>query len=581
MNNTQTTTESMNDFDMEMDFESQLENYLNSDFGEIEEGVIVSGEVVKIDETYILVDVNFKSEGQIPIEEFMENGQVAVKVGDTVDVYVVRKNEREGSIVLSREKAKRMQVLDELEKLLETGDVVVGRIVRRIKGGYVVEIKGIEAFLPGSHVDLRPVPDMDALVNQDFEFRVLKINRRRSNVIVSRRVLLEEDRDRKRGELLTTLEEGQTVKGVVKNITEYGVFIDLGGLDGLLHITDMSWKRIKHPKEMVGLGDELELKVLNFDKQGQKVSLGLKQLVPDPWENIAGKYPEGEKYKGKVTNLADYGAFVELEPGVEGLVHISEMSWTRKLRHPSQMVRPGDEVDVVILGVDVDRKRISLGMKQVAPNPWDLVAEKYPEGTILEASVKNITEFGLFIGIEDGIDGLIHVSDLSWTKKIRHPNELYKVGDVVRAKVLTVDKENEKFTLGIKQLADDPWLDVPNRYPVGTLLTGTITNITDFGLFVEVEEGIEGLVHVSEMSKKKIKSPKEAFNEGDAIEAKVIHVSADERRLGLSLKQQDERKRPGGGEFRTTQSGTMTGSNLGDMIRQKMEENADAESEEE
>jgi small subunit ribosomal protein S1 len=583
MNNTQTTPESMNDFDMEMDFESQLENYLNSDFGDIEEGVIVSGEVVKIDDTYILVDVNFKSEGQIPLDEFMENGQVAVKVGDTVDVYVVRKNEREGSIVLSREKAKRMQVLDELEKLLETGDVVIGRIVRRIKGGYVVEIKGIEAFLPGSHVDLRPVPDMDALVNQDFEFRVLKINRRRSNVIVSRRVLLEEDRDRKRGELLTTLEEGQTVTGVVKNITEYGVFIDLGGLDGLLHITDMSWKRIKHPKEMVQLGDELTLKVLSFDKNEKKVSLGLKQLVQDPWSNISEKYPEGHKLSGKVTNLVDYGAFVELEPGVEGLVHISEMSWTRKLRHPSQMVRPGDEVDVIILGVDVDRKRISLGMKQVAPNPWDLVAEKYPEGTILEASVKNITEFGLFIGIEDGIDGLIHVSDLSWTKKIRHPNELYKVGDVVRAKVLTVDKENEKFTLGIKQLADDPWLDVPNRYPVGTMLTGTITNITDFGLFVEVEEGIEGLVHVSEMSKKKIKSPKEAFNEGDAIEAKVIHVSADERRLGLSLKQQEtERKRPGGGgEFRTTQSGTMTGSNLGDMIRQKMEENADAETEEE
>ncbi len=577
MNNTQTTPESMNDFDMEMDFESQLENYLNSDFGDIEEGVIVSGEVVKIDDTYILVDVNFKSEGQIPLDEFMENGQVAVKVGDTVDVYVVRKNEREGSIVLSREKAKRMQVLDELEKLLDSGDVVVGRIVRRIKGGYVVEIKGIEAFLPGSHVDLRPVPDMDALVNQDFEFRVLKINRRRSNVIVSRRVLLEEDRDRKRGELLTTLEEGQTVTGVVKNITEYGVFIDLGGLDGLLHITDMSWKRIKHPKEMVQLGDELTLKVLSFDKDEKKVSLGLKQLVMDPWSNISEKYPEGHKLTGKVTNLVDYGAFVELEAGVEGLVHISEMSWTRKLRHPSQMVRPGDEVDVIILGVDVDRKRISLGMKQVAPNPWDLVAEKYPEGTILEASVKNITEFGLFIGIEDGIDGLIHVSDLSWTKKIRHPNELYKVGDVVRAKVLTVDKENEKFTLGIKQLSDDPWLDVPNRYPVGTMLTGTITNITDFGLFVEVEEGIEGLVHVSEMSKKKIKSPKEAFNEGDAIEAKVIHVSADERRLGLSLKAQEpERKRSGGaGEFRTTQSGSMTGSNLGDMIRQKMEENAE------
>jgi len=582
MNNTQTTPESMDDL-MEMDFEAQLENYLNSDFGDIEEGVIVSGEVVKIDDTYILVDVNFKSEGQIPLDEFMENGKIAVKVGDTVDVYVVRKNEREGSIVLSRDKAKRMQVLDELEKLLDTGDVVIGRIMRRIKGGYVVEIKGIEAFLPGSHVDLRPVPDMDALVNQDYEFRVLKINRRRSNVIVSRRVLLEEDRDRKRGELLTTLEEGQAVTGIVKNITEYGVFIDLGGLDGLLHITDMSWKRIKHPKEMVQLGDELTLKVLSFDKGEKKVSLGLKQLVQDPWANISEKYPEGYKLSGRVTNLVDYGAFVELEAGVEGLVHISEMSWTRKLRHPSQMVRPNDEVDVIILGVDVDRKRISLGMKQVAPNPWDLVAEKYPEGTILEAGVKNITEFGLFIGIEDGIDGLIHVSDLSWTKKIRHPNELYKVGDVVRAKVLTVDKENEKFTLGIKQLTEDPWLDVPNRYPVGAQLNGTITNITDFGLFVEVEEGIEGLVHVSEMSKKKIKNPKEAFSEGDTIEAKVIHVSADERRLGLSLRQQEpERKARSGGEFRTTASGgTMTGSNLGDMIRQKMEESAESESEEE
>ncbi|MDY0275893.1 MAG: 30S ribosomal protein S1 [Desulfomicrobium sp.] len=579
MNVTPNTTESMDDM-MEMDFESQLENYLNSDFGDIEEGIIISGEVVKIDDTYILVDVNFKSEGQIPAEEFMENGQLTVKVGDTIDVYVVRKNEREGTISLSRDKAKRMQVLDELEKLLDSGEVVIGRIVRRIKGGYVVEIKGIEAFLPGSHVDLRPVPDMDALVDQDFEFRVLKINRRRSNVIVSRRVLLEEDRDRKRGELLATLDEGQIVTGTVKNITEYGVFIDLGGLDGLLHITDMSWKRIKHPKELVQLNDELQLKVLSFDQEAKKVSLGMKQLVPDPWANISEKYPEGYKLSGKVTNLVDYGAFVELESGVEGLVHISEMSWTRKLRHPSQMVRPGDEVDVIILGVDVERKRISLGMKQIAPNPWDMVAEKYPEGTILEASVKNITEFGLFIGIEDGIDGLIHVSDLSWTKKIRHPNELYKVGDVVRAKVLTVDKESEKFTLGIKQMMDDPWLDVPNRYPVGTQLNGTITNITDFGLFVEVEEGIEGLVHISEMGKKKIKTPKEAFNEGDVIEAKVIHVSADERRLGLSLKQQEPERKRGSEEFRSSQSGAMAGSNLGDMIRQKMEENAEDETEE-
>ena len=577
MNNTQTTPESMNDFDMEMDFESQLENYLNSDFGEIEEGVIVSGEVVKIDDTYILVDVNFKSEGQIPLDEFMENGQVTVKVGETVDVYVVRKNEREGSIVLSREKAKRMQVLDELEKLLETGDVVVGRIVRRIKGGYVVEIKGIEAFLPGSHVDLRPVPDMDALVNQDFEFRVLKINRRRSNVIVSRRVLLEEDRDRKRGELLTTLEEGQTVTGVVKNITEYGVFIDLGGLDGLLHITDMSWKRIKHPKEMVSLGDDLQLKILNFDREGQKVSLGLKQLVPDPWENIAEKYPEGARFTGVITNLADYGAFVELENGVEGLVHISEMSWTRKLRHPSQMVKVGDEVDVVVLGVDQDKKRISLGMKQISPNPWDVVAEKYPEGTVLEGAIKNITEFGVFIGIEEGIDGLIHVSDISWTKKIRHPSEVYKVGDSVQAKVLTVDKENEKFTLGVKQLTEDPWTQVPAKYPVGQKVNGVVTNITDFGLFVEVEEGIEGLVHVSEISRKKIKSPSEMFKEGDTIEAKVIHVSADERRLGLSIKQTKEEPARATGGSKTKSfggEGVSAGSTLGDLLREKLEEAA-------
>jgi len=412
---------------------------------------------------------------------------------------------------------------------------------------------------------------MDALVGQEFDFRILKINRRRSNVIVSRRVLLEEDREQKRKELMSTLEEGQIIKGKVKNITEYGVFVDLGGLDGLLHITDMSWKRIKHPKEMVGLSDELELKVLNFDRDNQKVSLGLKQLVPDPWEAIEKKYPQGQRYTGKVTNIVDYGAFVELEEGVEGLVHISEMSWTRKLRHPSQMVHAGDEVEVVILGVDPDKKRISLGIKQVNPNPWDLVAEKYPEGTVLEGVIKNITEFGMFIGIEDGIDGLIHVSDVSWTKKVRHPSEMFKTGDTVQAKVLTVDKENEKFTLGIKQLQDDPWATVPERYPVGTLVTGTVTNITDFGLFVEVEEGIEGLVHVSEISKQKVKNPAELFKEGVEIQAKVIHVSADERRLGLSIKQlkvDEDRRTPK--EFRT--SGTETGTNLGDLLRQNLED---------
>ncbi|KAB1439022.1 30S ribosomal protein S1 [Pseudodesulfovibrio senegalensis] len=561
------------EMDMEMNFEAALEDYLNSDFGDLDEGTIIAGEVVKVGKDHVLVDVNFKSEGQIPASEFLDaEGNMEVAEGDKVDVFVVNKDEAEGTIYLSRERAKRMQLFDKLEEVQEQDGVVPGRIIRRIKGGYTVDLGGVEAFLPGSHVDLRPVPDMDALVDQEFDFKILKINRRRSNVIVSRRVLLEEQRAEQREKLLETLEEGQVVPGKVKNITEYGVFIDLGGLDGLLHITDMSWKRIKHPKEMVQLGDDLELKILNFDKEGQKVSLGLKQLVPDPWENIAEKYPESSRFNGTVTNLADYGAFVELESGVEGLVHISEMSWTRKLRHPSQMVKVGEEVEVIVLGVDQEKKRISLGMKQVNPNPWDVVAEKYPEGTVLEGSIKNITEFGVFIGIEEGIDGLIHVSDISWTKKIRHPSEVYKVGDSVQAKVLTVDKENEKFTLGVKQLTEDPWTQVPAKYPVGQLVNGTVTNITDFGLFVEVEEGIEGLVHVSEISRKKIKSPAEIFKEGDTIEAKVIHVSADERRLGLSIKQtteeEDRRSKPKSFGGASSEAANTT---LGDLLREKLE----------
>ena len=563
----------------DLDFANALDNYLSSDFGDLEEGSIVKGEIVRVDDDNVLVDVNFKSEGQIPTAEFRDaSGNITVKEGDRVDVFVVNKNEMEGSITLSYEKAKRMQLFDQLENVQEKNGTCKGRILRRIKGGYTVDLGGVEAFLPGSHVDLRPVPDMDALVNQEYEFRVLKTNRRRSNVIVSRRVLLEEERDSKRAGLLDTLNEGQSVVGRVKNITEYGVFVDLGGLDGLLHITDMSWKRIRHPKELVSMGQELKLKVLSFDRDNHKVSLGLKQLVSDPWEDISANFPVDARFTGKITNLVDYGAFVELKSGVEGLVHISEMSWTRKLRHPSQMVHVGDEVDVVILAVDQEKKRISLGMKQVKPNPWVIVAERYPEGTILEGAIKNITEFGMFIGIEDGIDGLIHVSDISWTKKIRHPSEVYQAGDVVQAKVLVVDQENEKFTLGVKQLAEDPWSYVPTKYPVGVLVDGLVTNITDFGLFVEVEEGIEGLIHVSEISSKKIKSPAEMFKEGVTVQAKVIHVSAEERRLGLSirqLKEDEEKKKPK--EFRTTSGDSAGGQTLGDMIKQKLEEESASE----
>ena len=451
----------------EMSFESALENYLNPDFGDLEEGSITKGEIVRVDDDNVLVDVNFKSEGQIPASEFRDAaGNMTVSVGDRVDAYVVRKNEMEGTITLSFEKAKRMQVFDQLEDVQENNRVIKGHIVRRIKGGYTVDIGGVEAFLPGSHVDLRPVPDMDALVNQEFEFRVLKINRRRSNVIVSRRVLLEEERDSKRQDLLRTLEEGQIVHGKAKNITEYGVFVDLGGLDGLLHITDMSWKRIRHPKEMITMGQDLTLKVLSFDRENNKVSLGLKQLVPDPWQDISARFPEGSRHNGKVTNLVDYGAFVELEPGVEGLVHISEMSWTRKLRHPSQMVHTGDEVEVVILGVDGEKKRISLGMKQVRPNPWELVAEKYPEGTILEGVIKNITEFGLFVEVEEGIEGLVHVSELS-NKKIKSPAELYKEGQEIQAKVIHVSAEERRLGLSIKQIKVDEDRRKPKEFHAG------------------------------------------------------------------------------------------------------------------
>ncbi len=520
----------------DMDFASQLDNYLTPDLGDFEVDAIVQGKVVRIDNDTVLVDVGFKSEGQIPLSEFRDlQGEVTVKVEEQIDVCVVRRNEKEGTISLSYEKAKKMKMFEQFTEVLKVNGNVNGVITKRIKGGYTVDIDGIEAFLPGSHVDLRPVPDMDALVNQTYPFRLVKINPHRSNVIVSRRILLEEERDGKRSALLQNLDENQTVTGKVKNITEYGVFIDLGGLDGLLHITDMSWKRLRHPKELVQVGQELELKVLSFDKEHNKVSLGLKQLVQDPWEDITSRFPEGMRLNGKVTNLVDYGVFVELESCVEGLVHISEMSWTRKLRHPSQMVKVGEEVEVIILGVDIDKKRISLGMKQAHQNPWELVGDKFPEGTVLEGAIKNITDFGMFIGIEDGIDGLIHVSDISWTKKIRHPNEMFKVGDTVQAKVLVVDKENEKFTLGMKQLAEDPWFSVPDRYPVGNTVKGVVTNLTEFGVFVEVEEGIEGLIHVSELNKK-VKQPSELYKEGDTVEAKIIHVSADDRRLGLSMK---------------------------------------------
>ena len=410
-----------------------------------------------------------------------------------------------------------------------------GPLPTGFKGGFSVDI-GVPGFLPGSQADLRPIRNLDDMVGKEFDFKILKYNRKRSNIVLSRRAILENELEEKRSATLETIHEGKVVEGAVKNITEYGVFVDLGGVDGLLHITDISWGRVKHPSELFSIGDPITVKILNLDLENERVSLGMKQLNEDPWTTASEKYALGSRVTGRVVSLTDYGAFIELEEGIEGLIHVSEMSWTRKIRHPSKVVSVGEEVDAVVLDIKPESRRISLGMKQVVPNPWDVISEKYPIGTTIEGKIKNITDFGLFIGIDEGIDGLVHISDISWTRRIKHPSELFKKGDVIQAIVLDIEKENERFSLGIKQLQDDPWASVAERYKVGTEITGTVTNLTDFGIFVELEEGIEGLVHVSEISKEKIKTPTEKFKIGDVISARVMNINSDERRIGLSIK---------------------------------------------
>jgi small subunit ribosomal protein S1 len=441
-------------------------------------------------------------------------------------------------VVLSKEKAEKVKVWEAIKVAYDADETVDGTIVSRVKGGFSVDI-GVNAFLPGSQADLRPIRNMDELVGKSFSFKILKYNRKRSNIVLSRRVLLEEEREEKRAATLASIHEGKVVDGVVKNITEYGVFVDLGGVDGLLHITDISWGRVKHPSEMFSVGDEITVKILNLDLERERVSLGMKQLSEDPWNTAAEKYPVDSKIKGRVVSLTDYGAFVELEEGIEGLIHVSEMSWTRKIRHPSKVVSVNDEVDAVVLDIKPDARRISLGMKQAVPNPWDVISDKYPVGTTIEGKIKNITDFGLFIGIDEGIDGLVHISDISWTKRIKHPSEAFKKGDLVQAIVLEIDKENERFSLGIKQLNQDPWETVAERYEVTKEITGTVTNVTDFGVFVELEEGIEGLIHVSEISKEKIKTPVGMFEVGDMVTARVMNINSEERRIGLSIKRLD------------------------------------------
>jgi len=438
-------------------------------------------------------------------------------------------------VLLSKDKAANIKVWESIKTSYDEEGTVKGTIANRVKGGFSVDI-GVPAFLPGSQADLRPIRNLDEMVGKEFDFKILKYNRKRSNIVLSRRAILEKELEEKRTTTLATIEEGKVVEGIVKNITEYGVFVDLGGVDGLLHITDISWGRVKHPSELFSIGDPITVKILNLDLENERVSLGMKQLAEDPWSTAAENYAVGSRVTGKVVSLTDYGAFIELEEGIEGLIHVSEMSWTRKVRHPSKVVSVGDEVEAIVLDIKPESRRISLGMKQVVPNPWDVISEKYPIGTTIEGKLKNITDFGLFIGIDEGIDGLVHISDISWTKRIKHPSELFKKGDVIQAIVLDIEKDNERFSLGIKQLQADPWQTVVERYQVGKEITGTVTNLTDFGIFVELEEGIEGLVHISEISKEKIKTPMEKFKVGDVITARVMNINTEERRIGLSIK---------------------------------------------
>jgi len=575
-NQTQLDTERLSKEDSghrEDSAEINIEEMYEQSMRQIQEGELVKGEIIKIDEDYVLVDIGYKSEGLIPIREFKaSDGKITAKKGDKIDVVLESREDDEGLITLSMEKAKKIKVWDHIREVYNNDGTIQGKVISKVKGGLSVDL-GLPAFLPGSHIDLHPIRNLDSLVGQVMELKILKYSKRRNNIIVSRRTILEAERMKQKSKTLSLIEEGTVLKGTVKNITAYGLFIDLGGIDGLLHITDMSWGRVAHPSSMYQIGDELTVKVISFDRERDRVSLGLKQLKPDPWIDAHERFPVGAKAKGRVANLTDYGAFVEIEEGVEGLIHISEMSWTKKIKHPSQVANIGDIVDAVVLDLDTKNRRVSLGMKQIKPNPWDIIGEKYPVGTIIEGRIKNITDFGLFIGIDEEIDGLVHISDISWTKKIKHPSELYKKGDEVQAKVLSIDKGNGRFTLGIKQLTKDPWEEIPEKYKVGTKVTGKVTNITDFGVFVELEEGIEGLIHSSEISKGKSKSPLGKFQIDDVIEAIVVNVSKEEKKIGLSIKKlQQKESKDTHRDYKNSMKEASSG--FGMLIKEKMEANA-------
>ena len=518
-------------------FESYEQDRPASDF---KEGEIVRGRVIQVGREYVVVDIGFKSEGQIPIGEFIgTDGQVHVSQGDDVEVLLESREDEEGLIVLSKEKADKLKVWDEISAACERDELIEGTITQRVKGGLSVTIRGgVKAFLPGSQVDLRPVRNLDSFIGHTHKFKVIKFNKKRGNIVLSRRALLEKERAEMKEATLEKLAEGKIVEGVVKNLTEYGAFIDLGGIDGLLHITDMSWGRVNHPSELFQVGDKVKVKVLKYNPDTERVSLGLKQITEDPWTHAENLYPVGAKVTGRVVSLKDYGSFVELEEGIEGLIHVSEMSWTRRVKHPSKVVSIGDKVEAVVLDVDAKNNRISLGMKQLEPNPYDMLTEKYPLGSIVNGRVRNIADFGIFVEIEEGIDGLVHISDLSWTQRIKHPSEMFQKGDDVEAVVLNIDMDGEKpkISLGIKQIIPDPWDRIPMDYAVGTVCEVAVRKVVDFGAFVELEKGIEGLIHVSEFSEERIDDPRAIVKPGDMVRAEIITVDPDDRKIALSMR---------------------------------------------
>ncbi|MEW5850996.1 MAG: 30S ribosomal protein S1 [Myxococcota bacterium] len=546
-------------------FEALLD--ASSTTGGVKEGEIAHGTVTSVGTEFVVVTLGDKTEGQVPVKEFPSvNGVPQVKPGDQIDVLVEFRETETGPILLSKAKAEALKAWDDLSAACERDDVVEGVIVARVKGGLSVDV-GVKAFLPGSQATLRPAHDLDTLVGEKHKFKVIKFNKKRSNIVLSRRVLLERERETLKKEALQKLQEGVVLAGHVKTIVEYGAFIDLGGIDGLLHITDMSWGRVNHPSELLKVGDEVKVKVLKFDRATERVSLGLKQTQEDPWIAAVAKYTSGARVKGKVVSITDFGAFVELEPGVEGLIHISEMSWTRRVKHPSKVASIGDEVETVVLDVDKTTKRISLGMKQTQANPWTQLADRYPVGTVIKGTVRNITEFGLFVGIEEGIDGLVHIGDLSWTQRVKHPSELHNKGDEVEAVVLNINAAEERISLGIKQLHEDPWMRIAQAYPRGARIKGKVLKITDFGAFIEIEPGIEGLCHISEFDDARVEDPRQFLKVGQEVDVMVIDVDSEERRIGLSIKAlKDAEERTDYRAYLNSGEGRAT---LGDIMKDK------------